>query len=67
MNYITGQDRHQMRLGSPADAIGSDNPLQFIAAFVDKIDLAQIQIDLKLIREEGHQISLHKSPTSSGR
>jgi hypothetical protein len=44
MNYITGQDRHQMRFWSPADAIGSDNPVLYIAAFVDKMDLIQVHI-----------------------
>jgi hypothetical protein len=42
MNYITGQDRHQMSFCSLADEIGSDNPVRFIDAFVDKIDLFQV-------------------------
>jgi hypothetical protein len=42
MNYITGQDRHQMSFGSLADEIGLDNSVHFIAAFVDKIDLFQV-------------------------
>jgi hypothetical protein len=44
MNYITGQDRHQMRFFSPADEIGSDNPVRFIEAFVDKMDLFQVRL-----------------------
>jgi hypothetical protein len=44
MNYITGQDRHQMRFCSLADEIGSDNPVRFIDAFVDKMDLFQVRL-----------------------
>jgi hypothetical protein len=53
MSYITGQDRHQMRFCSLADEIGSDNPVCFIYAFVDKIDLFQLGFEVKPLKEEG--------------
>ena len=53
MNYITGQDRHQIGFGSLADEIGSDNPVRFIDAFVDKIDLFQLGFEVKPLNEEG--------------
>jgi len=42
MTYITGHDRSQMLLLPEAvdDYVGSDNPVRFIDAFVDGLDLA---------------------------
>ena len=42
MTYITGHDRSQLLLLPEAvdDYVGSDNPVRFIDAFVDELDLA---------------------------
>ena len=42
MTYITGHDRSQMLLLPEVvdDYVGSDNPVRFIDAFVDGLDLA---------------------------
>jgi transposase len=42
MTYITGHDRCQMLLLPEAvdDYVGADNPVRFIDAFVDRLDLA---------------------------
>jgi transposase len=42
MTYITGHDRSQMLLLPEAvdDYVGSDNPVRFIDAFVEGLDLA---------------------------
>jgi len=42
MTYITGHDRSQLLLLPEAvdDYVGSDNPVRFIEAFVDGLDLA---------------------------
>src|SRR6201993_2264959 len=42
MTYITGHDRSQLLLLPEAvdDYVGSDNPVRFIDAFVDRLDLA---------------------------
>jgi hypothetical protein len=53
MNYITGQDRHQMSFGNPAEEMGLDNSVHFIDAFVDKIDLFQLGFEVKPLKEEG--------------
>lgn len=44
MNYITGQSRHQVTLFPDAidDYIADDNPVQFIDAFVDNLDLREL-------------------------
>ena len=42
MTYVTGHDRSQLLLLPEAvdDYVGSDNPVRFIDAFVDGLDLA---------------------------
>src|SRR6201985_507394 len=42
MTYVTGHDRSQLLLLPEAvdDYVGSDNPVRFIDAFVDRLDLA---------------------------
>ena len=42
MTYITGYDRSQLLLLPEAvdDYVGTDNPVRFIDAFVDGLDLA---------------------------
>ena len=44
MTYITGYDRSQLLLLPEAvdDYVGSDNPVGFIDAFVDGLDLAAV-------------------------
>ena len=44
MTYITGHDRSQLLLLPEAvdDYVGSDNPVGFIDAFVDGLDLAAV-------------------------
>src|SRR5215475_2631166 len=44
MTYITGHDRSQLLLLPEAvdDYVGSDNPVRFIDAFVDGLDLAAL-------------------------
>ena len=47
MTYITGYDRSQLLLLPEAvdDYVGSDNPVRFIDAFVDGLDLAAAGFD----------------------
>lgn len=44
MGYIEGHSRDQILLlpSSVDDYIGTDNPVQFIAAFVDDLDLGEL-------------------------
>lgn len=41
MKFITGSDRHQMQLLPPRleDYVSADNPVRFVDAFVDQLDL----------------------------
>ena len=44
MTHITGHDRDQMLLLPEAvdDYVGADNPVRFIEAFIDGLDLAAL-------------------------
>src|SRR5256714_12013291 len=59
MMYITGHDRSQLLLLPEAvdDYVGSDNPVRFIDAFVDGLDLAAasfIHVEPKVTGRPGH-------------
>lgn len=53
MNYITGQDRHQLEFVSLEDRISKDNTVRFIDAFVEEIDLNKLGFVVKTIKSEG--------------
>ncbi|MCZ8090905.1 hypothetical protein [Flavobacterium sp.] len=42
MQHIQGIARNQMQVSSLEDSIGQDNPVRFIDAFVNSIDLEKI-------------------------
>jgi transposase len=44
MGYISGEDRNQIYwlLETVNDSVGEDNPVRFLAAFVDKLDLGDL-------------------------
>jgi hypothetical protein len=42
MNFIAKQDRYQMTFGSLEDKINDDNPVRFIDAFVEHLDLPKL-------------------------
>ncbi|MBK7639282.1 MAG: hypothetical protein IPJ22_04300 [Bacteroidetes bacterium] len=43
MNFITGNDRHQLQFLSLDDRIAVKNPVRFMDAFVDQIDLPKLR------------------------
>ena len=43
MHYIEGTNRAQLQFISLEDMIAPDNPVRILDAFVDKIDLQQLQ------------------------
>lgn len=53
MDFIATQDRHQITFGALEDKIGSDNPVRFIDAFVEHIDLVKLGFIVKLLQSEG--------------
>lgn len=53
MNHITGIPRLQMQLRSLEDSIDQDNPIRFIDAFVDHLDLFKLGFQVKTLKNEG--------------
>ncbi|PHP16191.1 DDE transposase [Sphingobium sp. IP1] len=55
MGYIEGHSRDQMLLlpASVDDYVGADNPVRFIAAFVDDLDLGELGFDRSLPKPTG--------------
>jgi len=53
MQHITGTDRDQLFFTSLAQDISSDNPVRFIEAFVEQIDLLRLGFQLQTIKTEG--------------
>ncbi len=46
-------DRNQMQFSSLEDHIASENPVRFIDAFVDKLELSKLDFSFKTIKAEG--------------
>jgi transposase len=53
MQHIQGISRNQLHLSSLEDKIVPDNPVRFIDAFVEHIDLAKIGFPLVILKTEG--------------
>ena len=53
MQHITGIPRNQMTFASLEDTISSDNPIRFIDAFVNHIDLKAIDFTVQTLKSEG--------------
>ena len=53
MQCIQGISRKQLQVSSLEDTIAADNPVRFIDAFVNSIDLKKIGFTLKLLKTEG--------------
>ena len=53
MNFIATQDRFQMTLGSLEDKITDDNPVRFIDAFVEHLDLTRLGFIVHILKAEG--------------
>ncbi len=53
MNFIAAQDRFQISISSLEDKISSDNPVRFVDAFVDHLDLPQLGFIINTLKTEG--------------
>ena len=49
MNHVTGIPRLQMQMSSLEDSIGQDNPVRFIDAFVEQLDLLKLGFEVKIL------------------
>ena len=57
MNHVTGiQDYRQMQMSSLEDSIGQDNPIRFIDAFVEQLDLLKLGFEVKTLKNEVDQV-----------
>lgn len=53
MHYIPSQDRFQIHFQSMEDRIDKDNPVRFIDAFVNQLELAKLGFTVVAIKTEG--------------
>ena len=53
MNFITTQDRFQVSLSSLEDKISVDNPVRFVDAFVEHLDLSKLGFIINTLKTEG--------------
>jgi transposase len=53
MAYLEDSDRFQIRMGSLEEAIEKDNPVRFIDAFVDQLELPKLGFIISDIKTEG--------------
>jgi transposase len=53
MQHIQGIFRNQLQVSSLEDTISADNPVRFIDAFVNSIDLVTIGFTLRVLKTEG--------------
>ena len=60
MDFIGTQDRFQITLSSLDDKISVDNPVRFVDAFVEHIDLTQLGFVINKLRSEGRHANHSK-------
>lgn len=53
MNHISGIPRLQMQMSSLEDSIDQENPVRFIDAFVEQLDLTKLGFEMKTLKSEG--------------
>ena len=53
MQHIQGIARNQLQVSSLEDSISQDNPVRFIDAFVNSIDLEKIGFTPRVLKTEG--------------
>ncbi len=53
MNFIAAQDRFQVTLSSLEDKIIDDNPVRFIDALVEHLDLIKLGFIINMLKTEG--------------
>ena len=53
MQHITGISRNQMTIASLESSISADNPIRFIDAFVENIDLKAVGFEVQTLKTEG--------------
>ena len=54
MDFIKGNNRDQLVFSTLEMQIEQDNPVRFVDAFVDHIDLSQLDFVVSALKTEGH-------------
>lgn len=60
MAYLEDSDRFQIRMGSLEEEICKDNPVRFVDAFVEHLDLSKAGFTVLDIKIEGRPASTPK-------
>ena len=58
MDFIKGNHRHQLVFSTLEIKIEQDNPVRFVAAFVDHIDLNQLGFVVSALKTEGRAFEM---------
>jgi radical SAM protein with 4Fe4S-binding SPASM domain len=53
MNHVTGVPRLQLQMSSLEDSIDKENPVRFVDAFVEQLDLSKLGFEVKTLKKEG--------------
>ena len=53
MNFIEPLNRSQLTFSSLEDLVSSDNPVRFIDAFAEHLDLKRLGFEVKELKKEG--------------
>lgn len=53
MQFITGTNRHQVTFQSLDSIISNDNPVRFVDAFVNRLDLNELKFQVSVLKTEG--------------
>jgi transposase len=53
MHYVNPTNRHQLTFGSLEERVATDNPVRFIDAFVDTLDLSKLGFVCTTLKSEG--------------
>lgn len=53
MQFITGTNRHQVTFQSLDTLISNDNPVRFVDAFVNRLDLFELKFHVSVLKTEG--------------
>ncbi len=53
MDFITPQNRHQIKFASMEDKITADNRVRLVAAFVEYVELVKLHFVVPTLKSEG--------------
>ena len=60
MDHIRSSQRNQIYMCSLDESISMDDPVRFIDAFVEKLDLPQLKLVINSLKKEGRPSYYHR-------